>query len=406
MALTSTFNVKLFTGTHQQLPVVTDKCSDIEDTTVVAGNRSDDPSTDTSPNGYEDSSTDYSDETDSLVDAIDSPGDDANQLVGDRRRSRGSDSYTSSEEFVVITVPQPIPKNMSGSLARRQPFSRSVPSSSPNPFGTGGKRGSNRQGTQRDYSRVRMVIGQDTTVMVPVKKVRPIFRGPLHTVDLYHNKQLRAGVIVYVEIPGQHKSQLFFCLGLDQRTGDITDFGGGVTKKDPTALHAALREFHEETLGIFADQVPLTPMVTIPFGNVGNGVITMADPSGHGVGVGEPAAMSAMNLTKDVLHPQLKDALAIWSDRSLVVFVKLDPRKLTGSFSSEGPHNWSGFMRSFVDRYQTAKKSINEPEVSNIVWVTRHDLETMIGRKAVGDHRMYDRIRSLLNGGGQFYDLL
>lgn len=308
----------------------------------------------------------------------------------DDRRS-GTSSGT-SEEIVVITVPQPIPKSLSGAVTQRQPFTRKLddPTKDTNRSLAATGRRDGRNKSQRDFSRVRMVIGQETTLMVPLKKVRPIFRGPLRTVDLYQNKQLRAGVIVYVEIPNANKPQLFFCLGLDQRTGDITDFGGGVTKKDPTALHAALREFHEETLGIFTEHVPLTPMIST--------TVATTIPT-------TPSA-EVINSVVETLHPQLHDALAIWSDRSLVVFVKLDPGKLADGMVLEGSHNWSGFMRSFVDRYQTAKAIANEPEVSNIVWVSRHDLETMIGRKAVGDHRMYDRIRSLLNGGGQFYDLL
>jgi len=52
----------------------------------------------------------------------------------------------------------------------------------------------------------------------------------------------RASVIPYMVID----DQIFFLLGKDQKTGEITDLGGGV-KKYESALAGALREFTEES---------------------------------------------------------------------------------------------------------------------------------------------------------------
>jgi 8-oxo-dGTP pyrophosphatase MutT (NUDIX family) len=50
-----------------------------------------------------------------------------------------------------------------------------------------------------------------------------------------------------------YDNQLYFLFGKDKKSGDITDFGGGV-KKHEYSLSAGLREFHEETNEIFMDK--------------------------------------------------------------------------------------------------------------------------------------------------------
>nr|WIL05052.1 hypothetical protein pmam_13 [Pithovirus mammoth] len=61
-------------------------------------------------------------------------------------------------------------------------------------------------------------------------------------------KPIRAGVIVYKIYQGQ----LLFCMGVDRKTRELTDFGGGISyRKDKTLVKGALREFNEESLGVF-----------------------------------------------------------------------------------------------------------------------------------------------------------
>jgi hypothetical protein len=351
----------------------------------------------------------------------------------DARSGQTCQIHGNAEEIVVITMQQPMPKVMTGVNGdkRRQPFNRI-------PGNRSGRNFSDRyqSSSKKDFSRVRMIIGQEEITMVPLKKLRPTFRAPLRQVDLFKSKQLRAGVIAYIEVPGPVRPQLYFCLGLDQRTGDITDFGGGVTKKDSTALHAALREFHEETLGIFIDHVPSDkdfvivtessspprtgngtelPAIMASVGVYPSGSASLPSvapvslpasvppvtssltvgvcPSGSGLGAASPNA-AVINR----IYDRIGDSLAIFSERSFVVFIKIVlPPGIVPS---------SRVMRCFVDRFQRAKELVTDPEISNIVWVTRPDLEAMIGRRNVGDHRMYDRIRMLLHGGDLFYDLL
>lgn len=57
----------------------------------------------------------------------------------------------------------------------------------------------------------------------------------------------RAGVIPYTVFQGR----LFFLLGIDRKTHEYTDFGGGC-KNNETLLDGAWREFQEETCGVFS----------------------------------------------------------------------------------------------------------------------------------------------------------
>ena len=58
----------------------------------------------------------------------------------------------------------------------------------------------------------------------------------------------RSGVIPYYLDPKTKK--IIFLLAIDRRSGDYTDFGGGV-KQTETALSGAKREFLQETNGIY-----------------------------------------------------------------------------------------------------------------------------------------------------------
>lgn len=58
----------------------------------------------------------------------------------------------------------------------------------------------------------------------------------------------RCGVIPYTK----YKNSIWFGLGIDRRSGDVTDFGGSFEyKKDRDCIDAALREFSEESLNVF-----------------------------------------------------------------------------------------------------------------------------------------------------------
>ena len=65
--------------------------------------------------------------------------------------------------------------------------------------------------------------------------------------DITIQSQHRSGVIVYRRLNDEY----IFGLGIDTQSGDITDFGGGVQHQDNLPIVVGLREFTEETLGVF-----------------------------------------------------------------------------------------------------------------------------------------------------------
>lgn len=68
---------------------------------------------------------------------------------------------------------------------------------------------------------------------------------------MYKRDNLHRGSVVPYIVD---KGVKYFLLGIDSRTGDITDLGGGVWREE-TVLDGAFREFHEESLDIFKNIV-------------------------------------------------------------------------------------------------------------------------------------------------------
>jgi hypothetical protein len=61
---------------------------------------------------------------------------------------------------------------------------------------------------------------------------------------------IRAGVIPYVVI----NNHVMLALGVDKQSQELTDFGGGVRDNDVDPIAAALREFREESKGVFGEE--------------------------------------------------------------------------------------------------------------------------------------------------------
>lgn len=57
----------------------------------------------------------------------------------------------------------------------------------------------------------------------------------------------RAGIILIT----RYKQSLWFGMGVDRRSGDLSDFGGMKNRKDTDIFETAIREFHEESLEVF-----------------------------------------------------------------------------------------------------------------------------------------------------------
>lgn len=129
-------------------------------------------------------------------------------------------------------------------------------------------------------------------------------------------RPLRAGVIPYT----RHGGKVKFGPGTDARHHEITDYGGGVSYRRENAIGGALREFHEESLGVFAP-------------------VTEAD-----------VAMS----------------LAIFDKENLIIFVEVDvcPAATSAEFHRR--------LATTVDA-----------EVSDIVWFTAEDFRAALIKEPV-----------------------
>jgi hypothetical protein len=62
----------------------------------------------------------------------------------------------------------------------------------------------------------------------------------------------RAGTIIYTNVG----DKLYFLMGIDKRSGEYCDFGGGV-KSGETMIECAYREFYEESCGMFKNVISI-----------------------------------------------------------------------------------------------------------------------------------------------------
>lgn len=130
-------------------------------------------------------------------------------------------------------------------------------------------------------------------------------------------KPNRAGIIPYIITKS---NKLLFGFGLDKTYRELTDFGGGVSyKKDGTSLKGALREFQEESLGVFGE---------IP-------------------------------------EDQLNDAIVLYTKNTLIILVQfhIDPEEINMKF------------------YECIVEEKN-PEVSDIIWLTEQELKVALHPKS------------------------
>lgn len=64
---------------------------------------------------------------------------------------------------------------------------------------------------------------------------------------------IRGGIIPYTFISKNDIQIPIFCFGIDSYSADLTDFGGSRNSGDRDIIDTAIREFNEETLGVFGE---------------------------------------------------------------------------------------------------------------------------------------------------------
>jgi len=75
--------------------------------------------------------------------------------------------------------------------------------------------------------------------------------------DLCDTRSKRASVVPYTFVKNPQKDgsylyEIYLLMGIHAKSGEVTDFGGGV-KKAESDVEASLRELNEETFGMFND---------------------------------------------------------------------------------------------------------------------------------------------------------
>jgi len=146
-------------------------------------------------------------------------------------------------------------------------------------------------------------------------------------------KTTRCGVIPYTIANGS----LYFLLTRDRITSELGDFGGGVRKSE-FALMAALREFYEESHGIFSH------------------IYNSANDMGNKIAIIDGSNMA-------------------------IIFVPLES-------------NWlEEAQRAFVENPPTKKKS---DEVSELVWVNEYTFTNLINGRKISNDVLWVKIQSFL----------
>lgn len=171
-----------------------------------------------------------------------------------------------------------------------------------------------------------------------------IYKKRVKEINLDTVRPSRAGVILYTKINGEY----YFGLGIDTLSGEYTDFGGGISykeKSDKNVIMGALREFNEETLGIFG---------TIDYNEV-------------------------------------SDCLVLYNGFNLILFkyITTSMEDIVENFKNQ--HNIN------IINYPTII-----PEVSNIVWLNHTEFKNIITKRGM----LFHRIQNFLQKAGNFYWLL
>lgn len=153
----------------------------------------------------------------------------------------------------------------------------------------------------------------------------------------------RGGVIVYTTL----EDDTYFGLGIDAKSGDYTDFGGGIRyKKDGTAVRGSLREFIEETLGVFGW----------------------------------------------ISEDQITEAVAVYSSSMIIFFIRIEFSPGTTS-------------KSISDLFDRRLKFLTDPEVSKIVWLKSAEFVELLTTWHFEGRKLYSRVGNLLNNV-EFWDFL
>lgn len=169
-----------------------------------------------------------------------------------------------------------------------------------------------------------------------------VVRKLVKDIDLLTTKPHRAGVIIYTI----YNNQLYFGLGVDTNSAELTDFGGGVSYKDnrdKNVIYGALREFEEETLGIFGE----------------------------------------------INYNDYFNCMALYNNNNLIIFKLMDVNPVL-------------VRNLFLHQYDLSIKNNILPEVCDIKWLTSTEFKEIISKRGA----MFHRVQNFLQQSGDFFRFL
>lgn len=182
-----------------------------------------------------------------------------------------------------------------------------------------------------------------------------ICRSKVKNIDLTSVKPQRAGVVLYTFI----ENNLYLGFGIDNKSKEITDFGGHVyykQNKDGNVINGALREFHEETLNIFSE-----------------------------------------------FHSSvINECEVLYDESNLIIFLHIDinPHKISSCFNDK--FNFVSIMNNINKNNQLSSKNIAEPEVSSIIWLDSYEFYNKLNSSGF----FFSRVRNFLSKAGDFLNHL
>jgi len=166
------------------------------------------------------------------------------------------------------------------------------------------------------------------------------FKQPVRNLNKKNTEDIvRAGIIPY----RYSKNGLIFLMGVDKKFKEITDFGGGYNrKKDKNKVDTALREFKEETLGIFGE----------------------------------------------ITREQIQDSLAIINNKNLIIFLHMPILE-----------------KETIQLFEEKHKKVKYSEIETLVWLNLEEFENLVNEKHV-IYNMYSVLVRFFRRTGNFTNLL
>lgn len=193
--------------------------------------------------------------------------------------------------------------------------------------------------------------------------------------QLATKRSKRSAVVPYTILPATTGGwEIWFLLGFDADSGQITDFGGGI-KKFETDSTGGYREFLEETKYVLKNAVSLNDLQTC--------VAAVADEPG----VSSPRNTSCIGSTSNI-----QDTWGAYGGMSV--------------FFAPVGNEWFQKASSTFDSISMEGNSHNE--ISGLIWFRENDFVKLFRNPEASEHDMWPRLRKFYSTiySKELHDLL